>query len=169
MSHSYTAIFFHCVFSTKERKHTIPFDLKPKLYAYTRGIAENLGVVLIAVGGTSNHVHLLLELRPHQTITEVVQKIKANSSRWMSEHGLSFEWQKGYAALTVSPSLVHNVRAYVQTRSNIIACGALTRSFSHCSRKLGFLRNCRVHLPPEVPSLAGTRLMCHSPSTHVLG
>src|SRR5690349_25137364 len=46
-------------------------------------------------------------------IAEVVQKLKANSSRWMGEHSLACEWQKGYATLTVSPSLVGSVRAYV--------------------------------------------------------
>ena len=43
----------------------------------------------------------------------MVQKLKANSSRWMGEQGVSFEWQKGYAALTVSPSLLAGVKAYV--------------------------------------------------------
>ena len=47
------------------------------------------------------------------SVAEAVQKLKANSSRWMSEHGSPFEWQKGYAALSVSPSLVGSVRAYV--------------------------------------------------------
>ena len=46
-------------------------------------------------------------------IAEAVQKVKANSSRWLGEHGLAFEWQKGYAALSVSPSHVGNVKAYV--------------------------------------------------------
>jgi hypothetical protein len=46
-------------------------------------------------------------------VAEAVQKLKANSSRWMGEHGISFEWQKGYAALSVSPSLVGTVRNYV--------------------------------------------------------
>jgi REP element-mobilizing transposase RayT len=113
MSHTYAANYFHCVFSTKERQNTIPEELTPKLWAYLAGIGKNLGVLPIAVGGTSNHVHILVALKPNQTIAEAVQKIKANSSRWMGEQGLSFEWQKGYAALTVSPSLLANVKAYV--------------------------------------------------------
>jgi REP-associated tyrosine transposase len=113
MSHTYSASYFHCIFSTKERKNTIPDDLRPKLWAYIAGTAKNLGIVPVAIGGTSNHAHLLLGLKPNTTIAEAVQKSKANSSRWIGEHGVSFEWQKGYAALSVSPSLVASVRAYV--------------------------------------------------------
>ncbi len=113
MSHTYVAGYFHCVFSTKERQDNIPSELRPKLWAYLIGTARNLGIIPVAVGGTANHVHLLLGLKPTMTIASAVQKLKANSSRWMGEHGIDFEWQKGYAALTVSPSLVGSVRAYV--------------------------------------------------------
>ena len=113
MSHTYTASYFHCIFSTKDRKNTIPDDLRPRLWAYIEGTAKNLGIIPVAVGGTSNHAHMLLRLKANMTLAEALQKLKANSSRWMSEHGLSFEWQKGYAALSVRPSLVGSVRTYV--------------------------------------------------------
>jgi putative transposase len=113
MSHTYTASYFHCIFSTKDRKNTIPDDLRPRLWAYIEGTAKNLGIIPVAVGGTSNHAHMLLRLKANMTLAEALQKLKANSSRWMSEQGLSFEWQKGYAALSVSPSLVGSVRTYV--------------------------------------------------------
>jgi REP element-mobilizing transposase RayT len=113
VAHAYSEAYFHCVFSTKDRRDSIPFELLPKLWAYIEGTAKNLGIVPVAVGGTRDHVHLLLRLKPNMTIAEAVQKLKANSSRWLGEHGLAFEWQKGYAALTVSPSLVGVVRTYV--------------------------------------------------------
>lgn len=113
VSHTYTAAYFHCIFSTKERRDTISIELRPRLWAYIEGTATNLGIVPVAVGGTCNHVHLLLKLKPNMPVAEAVQKLKANSSRWMGEHGLAFEWQKGYAALSVSPSLVAAVKSYV--------------------------------------------------------
>lgn len=113
MSHTYSASYFHCIFSTKDRKNIIPDELRSKLWAYIGGTAKNLGVIPVAIGGTANHSHLLIGLRPNMTVSEAVQKLKANSSRWMGEQGIAFEWQKGYAALSVSPSLVGSVRAYV--------------------------------------------------------
>jgi REP element-mobilizing transposase RayT len=116
MSHTYIANYVHCVFGTRERQNLIPAELQPKFCAYLIGIAKNLRVTLIAVGGTSNHVHLLLALPPTMPIAEAVQKLKANSSRWLGEHGLNFGWQEGYGAFSVSPSLVDTVQAYVRNQ-----------------------------------------------------
>lgn len=113
MSHTYFASYFHCVFSTKQLRDLIPDELRTKLWAYLIGTAKNLGIVPVAIGGTSNHAHLLIEVRPTMTVAEAVQKLKANSSRWMGEQGIDFEWQKGYAAFSVSSSLVESVKAYV--------------------------------------------------------
>jgi putative transposase len=113
MSHTYCVAYFHCIFSTKDRKNIIPDDLRPRLWAYIGGTAKNLGIIPVAIGGTANHAHLLLGLKASMTVSEAVQKLKANSSRWMGEHAFAFEWQKGYAALSVSPSLVGSVRTYV--------------------------------------------------------
>ena len=113
MSHAYSAAYFHCIFSTKERQDSIPVELRPKLWVYIEGTAKNLAIVPVAVGGTSNHAHVLLRLKPNMSVAEAVQKLKANSSRWMGEHGVAFEWQKGYAALSVSPSHVGMVRTYI--------------------------------------------------------
>ena len=116
MAHSYAANFVHCVFSTKGRRDLIPDELENRLHAYLLGIAKHLRVSLIATGGTSNHIHLLLSLPPALPLAEVVQKMKANSSRWMSEHGIAFEWQKGYGAFSVSPSMLNTVQGYVRNQ-----------------------------------------------------
>lgn len=113
MSHAYVGNFVHCVFSTKDRLPIIPAELKEKLWAYVGGIAVNLGVTLMAVGGTNNHLHLLILLPSRLPLAEVVQKLKANSSRWLGEQGVTFAWQKGYGAFSVSPSVLDRVRSYI--------------------------------------------------------
>lgn len=45
-----------------------------------------------------------------------VQKLKANSSRWLGEQGLDFEWQKGYGAFSVSASSVENAKNYIRNQ-----------------------------------------------------
>jgi putative transposase len=116
MSHTHAANFVHCVFSTKERRDLIPAELQEQLYAYLIGIADNLGCKILAAGGTSNHVHVLVALPPVLTLAEAVQKLKANSSRWLGENGVQFEWQKGYGAFSVSPSLLPTVQAYIHNQ-----------------------------------------------------
>jgi REP-associated tyrosine transposase len=116
MSHTHAANFVHCVFSTKERRDLIPAELQARLYAYLTGIADNLGFKILAIGGTSNHVHLLIRLPPVLTMAEAMQKLKANSSRWLRENGTQFEWQKGYGAFSVSPSLLPTVQNYIRNQ-----------------------------------------------------
>lgn len=81
MSHNYNANYIHCVFSTKERRDTIPVQLQERLWSFIGGIVRKLGCELVAIGGTANHVHILFALRPMLRLSEAVQKLKANSSR----------------------------------------------------------------------------------------
>lgn len=116
MSHTHAANFVHCVFSTKERRDSIPVELQGRLYSYMIGIAGNLGFKILAAGGMPNHVHLLIALPPALTLAEVVQKLKANSSRWLGENGVQFQWQKGYGAFSV-PSLLTAVQGYIRNQA----------------------------------------------------
>lgn len=92
----------------------IPQELQEPLWAYLRGIANNLKIKTLAVGGTANHIHLLLGLPPTMRLAEAIQKLKANSSRWLGEQGIKFQWQEGYGAFSVSPSLLGAVQAYIR-------------------------------------------------------
>jgi REP element-mobilizing transposase RayT len=106
MSHSYCANLVHCVFSTKNRVPSIPGELQEQLWAYLDGIANNHHMPLLAVGGIANHLHLLVAIPQTTTVASAINRFKANSSRWLHEHGSNFEWRKGYAAFSVSPSQV---------------------------------------------------------------
>jgi putative transposase len=70
------------------------------------------------VGGTTNHVHLLLSLPSTVAIAQLVRDLKANSSRHLKEQGRSFAWQDGYAAISVSPSQVAVVRRYIEQQES---------------------------------------------------
>jgi|SRR5882672_1219718 len=114
MAHTYPNVLIHCVFSTKERRSTIPEKLLPGLLGYINGIGSNIRVPVIAAGGVSNHVHLLIALPPSITLAKAMQTFKANSSRWMGEHGIAFAWQDGYGAFSVSASNLVAVKQYVE-------------------------------------------------------
>ncbi len=116
MAHTYSANYVHCVFSTKDRKNLIPPQLQEKLWAYLLGIANNLGVKTLAVGGMPNHIHILVGIPTKMPVAVVIQKLKANSSRWMGEQDIEFRWQDGYGAFSVSPSLLTIVQAYIRNQ-----------------------------------------------------
>jgi REP element-mobilizing transposase RayT len=62
MSHTYVFDLVHCVFSTKERRNAILPEKLSELLSYLGGIARNNGFKAIAIGGTENHIHILLSL-----------------------------------------------------------------------------------------------------------
>jgi hypothetical protein len=82
----------------------VPRELLAKLWKYFAGIGRNHGMPVLAAGGTSNHAHLLVVLPADVAFAKAVQILKANSSRWLGEHGLRFAWQEGYGAFSVSSS-----------------------------------------------------------------
>ena len=114
MADSYTRILVHCVFSTKDRRPQI--SEPDKLWTYLRGIARNRGVDTLAIGGTANHVHMLLSLPSSLTIAQLMRDLKANSSRHLNEKQRGFARQDGYAAISVSPSLVDALQRYIETQ-----------------------------------------------------
>ena len=116
MSHAYTRLHYHIVFSTKERKTFIKPDLKDRLHAYMVGIVNNLDGIVEEIGGVDDHVHLLAFCPPKLAVAEFIGKIKANSSGWVHKtwpEREMFAWQRGYGAFSVSESNVGAVKAYI--------------------------------------------------------
>ena len=113
MPHSYVSSVFHIVFSTKQRTHLIPADRQPRLWNYLAGIACTHGMQVLAVGGTADHVHIMIALPAETALADAVRTLKANSSRWMRETSPSFAWQQGYGAFSVSPSQLERVKHYI--------------------------------------------------------
>lgn len=116
MPQSYSCLYYHLVFGTRERSPTLGDDLRPRLYEYMGGIVRNIGGVLMAAGGMPDHVHLLASLGRRATVADAMRDIKANSSRWIQATFpamAGFAWQSGYGAFTVSHSNLDRARAYI--------------------------------------------------------
>jgi REP element-mobilizing transposase RayT len=113
MAHSYTRNHIHLVFSTKERRNTIPKDMQPRLWAYIAGICKNYEMIAVAIGGTENHVHILFHLSSKLALSKAAQLLKGNSSKWIGEQGIQFAWQEGYGAFSVSSSNLEAVARYI--------------------------------------------------------
>ena len=137
MAHSYSSNLVHCVFSTKGRVNLISDQRQEHLYTYLFGIAKKLKVEILAIGGISNHVHILLALPAAKTLSEVVRDLKANSSRWMREEDRRFGWQEGFGAFRVSASQVPVVKAYIRNQAAHHAKRTFEEEFLALLRKSG--------------------------------
>jgi putative transposase len=116
VSHTYAQNVIHVVFSTKDRRKLMPNEFRPRMWAYAAGICKKFDIPVLAIGGTEDHIHFLLQIPPTLAVAKAVLAIKTNSSRWASEEGHKFAWQQGYGAFSVSSSIVPAVIRYIQNQ-----------------------------------------------------
>jgi putative transposase len=119
---SYYAVHLHLVFSTNRRRRCIKGNVKTYLYEAIRSLITDSGGELRAIGGTTDHVHLLASLPPTTDISKTVQKVKSMTSKWMNEHYFTddkFRWAKGYAVFSVSQSMVEKTIRYIDSQWEI--------------------------------------------------
>jgi len=88
------------------RSDSIVDEVRERLFAYVFGIVKNFQIELLAIGGTANHLDILIALSARRSLSDTVRDIKSNSSRWMSENHPGFSWQESFGAFSVSPSQV---------------------------------------------------------------
>jgi REP element-mobilizing transposase RayT len=111
---TYCSLPIHLVFATKHRRPVIAVEWRDELHAYLGGTVMALGSTNYGVGGTNDHVHILLGLRPTQTLAKTVQEIKKSSSVWAQKHCPSFAWQIGYGGFGIRYSDIPSVQSYIQ-------------------------------------------------------
>jgi REP element-mobilizing transposase RayT len=119
MSNTYTQIHIQFVFAVKYRNGLIHSSFKQELYQYISGIIKANNHKLLAINGMSDHLHILIGMRPSQSVSDLIQNIKSNSSKWINEKKflkVKFEWQEGYGAFSYSKSHVQNVIRYIQNQ-----------------------------------------------------
>jgi len=107
MSHSQICCLVHVVFATAERRPCIRDEFRERLHRYVGGIARELGTPALAVGGTRDHIHLLISLPRTLSVAKAVQLLKASSSKWIHENfprTQGFAWQEGYGAFSIGVS-----------------------------------------------------------------
>ena len=115
MPSTHLSLHYHIVFSTKDRHPFIDDTWRSRLHEYLGGLVRNGEGIPEAIGGTDDHVHLLVGLRATHALASFVQDMKQASSRWIHETiGIkNFAWQPGYGAFTVSVSNCETVRDYI--------------------------------------------------------
>ena len=120
MSHTYTSLLYHLVWSTKERKPLIDDNLETEMHKYLGGTIGELGGSALLVGGMPDHVHVLAVFPARRAISDIMRDVKANSSGWVHDKFpelREFAWQTGYGAFSVSPMHVEAVREYIRNQT----------------------------------------------------
>ena len=111
--------WIHVVWLTKLRKPYITKEFKWKLYEHIRNNAEEKGVHIDFINGSEDHIHCLINLKPTQSLSRVIQLLKGESSKWINDNKFIkeyFEWQHEYYASSISESEVQKVRNYIKNQ-----------------------------------------------------
>lgn len=117
MANTYTQIHIQVVFAVQNRRSLIAPVWKEELYRYITSIVQTPGHKMLRINGMPDHLHILFGMRPTQALSDLVQHVKQDSSKWINEKGFvrgRFSWQEGYGAFSYSKREVPNVIAYIQ-------------------------------------------------------
>jgi REP element-mobilizing transposase RayT len=116
MASTFASVYYHVVFSTRDRYPHIGEEIRSPLHEYIAGIIRQARGIPVLVGGTADHVHVLFAMKTEPSLAAMVNKIKANSSKWVHEtfpELAKFAWQTGYGVFSVSKSNTGEVTRYI--------------------------------------------------------
>ena len=113
---SHVSAYYHIVINTYNRAANLSIDFSEDLYKYICGIAGQYHCPILAINGTRNHIHFLLDLHPSCSLSEVMREIKRGTSVWMKrdDRFRKFSrWGKEYFAFSCSARELNAVKGYI--------------------------------------------------------
>src|SRR5438132_7773627 len=119
MANTFSQIFIQTVFAVSIRQSLIKPDFKEELYKYITGIVRNQKQKLISINGMSDHLHILIGLRPAMALADLVREIKADSTNFIHKNKWvrgRFNWQEGYGAFSYGHSQLDTIIRYIQNQ-----------------------------------------------------
>ncbi len=119
MANTFTQIYIQVVFAVSGRLSLMRNEHKEEIHKYISGIVRNDSHKLIAINGMSDHLHILIGLKPDMALSDLVRDIKSNSSNFINERRLAhgkFNWQEGYGAFSYGHSQLDTIIQYIQNQ-----------------------------------------------------
>lgn len=114
-------LYYHLVWTTRDRAPLIDAGLAAFLVGFLRATATRERAELLEIGIVSTHVHVLLSAHQTTNLSRLVQLLKGASSNIARKEGHSntgkdLRWAPGYRLDSVSARQVEAVRAYVRNQ-----------------------------------------------------
>ena len=95
MANTFTQIYIHIIFAVQNRVSIIKDSWREELHKYITGIIQNHKHKVIAINSVGNHIHILIGMKPIQSLSDLLQDIKEYSSKWINKNnyvGGHFNW-----------------------------------------------------------------------------
>ncbi len=119
MANTYSSLFYHIVFSTKNRAPFIKPEFENRIWEYVGGVARHHKMTALQIGGIEDHLHALVLAPTTIAPCDMAKYLKGDSSSWINDEFpelAEFGWQDGYGAFTVSKANVPSVIRYIQNQ-----------------------------------------------------
>jgi putative transposase len=116
MSDTFSKIYIHVVFAVKNRHALIQSSWDEHLYKYITGIVQNKGQKMLAINGTSNHIHFLIGMKPSCCLSDLVREIKKSTNMFIKENNYTnyhFAWQEGFGSFSYEHSQISFISDYI--------------------------------------------------------
>ena len=119
MPQSFTKLYAHLIFSTKNREPLLNKSIRPRVHGYMATLMRNAGSPYVVVGGVEDHVHNLFDQGRTSAPATFVELVTRDTSKFIKTFGGSysrFYWQRGSSMFSVSPTHLPAVEAYVRNQ-----------------------------------------------------
>ena len=117
MPQSFCQLYGHLIFSTRQRQRLLDEAVRPRVHGCLANLVRELDSPWVVVGGTEDHVHLLMNLSKLHAPVKLVEHVKKESSKYVKTLGpqyAGFYWQRGYGLFSVGPTRLAAVEDYVR-------------------------------------------------------
>ena len=124
----YWKLHYHFIWGTKNRLALIDSLLEPELHRTIVAKVQDMGGVLHAIGGTSDHIHIAVSVPPKVALAKFVGDVKGNSSHYINhvfKPDFEFYWQDEYGVLSFGEKGLAAVVRYIHNQKKHHADGML--------------------------------------------
>jgi len=116
---SYISIWVHCVWTTKNRIPFLTDNIRDKVISHVLDNARSKHIYIDQLNGSLQHLHALISLGGSQSSSEIMQKIKGESSFWINKNKLTrirFEWQDDSYCISLDYRQLNIIRKYIRNQ-----------------------------------------------------
>ena len=131
MAQTLVSLLVHIVVSTKNHANLITPEIEPDLYKYISGTLRKMESPCMKIGGTANHLHLLVSQSKNIALAFLLEELKKSSSKWIKQQDTSFrsfKWQDGYGAFSIAAQMWPHSSGILNCRKAITGEGRLKTS-----------------------------------------
>ncbi|MEM7557355.1 MAG: IS200/IS605 family transposase [Cyanobacteria bacterium P01_A01_bin.84] len=127
-SHSVFSVRLHFVFVTHYRRKALEAKMLDRLKEMIKQVSKKMGCELIEFNGESDHIHILLDFHPKNSIAAVVGSLKSSTARMLKKEfpeevkkyywGKVSFWSNSYYVASCGGAPIETLKKYIQNQDS---------------------------------------------------